>query len=217
MTSCEALIRWPHATRGMVPPVQFVPIAEQTGLIREMTYLVLETAVQQQRAWLDAGLSRPIAVNLSVRNLYDPKLLTRIRRLLGALGIDGKSMEFEITESALMEEPEVAKEVIAGLGALGSKVYIDDFGTGYSSLSYLVSLPVHALKIDRAFVVQMTKNKQAHSVVASIISMAHGLGLRVVGEGVETETELEMLASMGCDEAQGYFIAKPSPPEDLPA
>jgi EAL domain-containing protein (putative c-di-GMP-specific phosphodiesterase class I) len=118
-------------------------------------------------------------------------------------------IEFEITESALMEEPEVAKAAIAALRAAGFRIYIDDFGTGYSSLSYLVSLPVHALKIDRAFVQQMTKSREAKSVVASVISMAHGLGLRVVAEGVELAEELEMLKTLDCDDAQGYFIARP--------
>jgi diguanylate cyclase (GGDEF)-like protein len=209
VASCEALIRWPHATKGMISPVQFVPVAEQTGQIRELTYFVLDSAVRQQRAWLDEGKRTPIAVNLSVRNLYDPRLVEHVEGLLATWGLPPALIEFEITESALMEEPTVAKATIAALRDKGFKIYIDDFGTGYSSLSYLVSLPVHALKIDRAFVQQMTRSREAHSVVASVISMAHGLGLRVVAEGVETAEELEQLSTLGCDEAQGYFIARP--------
>jgi EAL domain-containing protein (putative c-di-GMP-specific phosphodiesterase class I) len=214
---CEALVRWPHPQRGMISPGEFVPIAEQTGLIREMTYLVLESAASQQRSWSSAGNRIPIAVNLSVRNLHDPGLLHRIEELCATWGLPAESLEFEITESALMEEPAVAKAAIAGLRATGSKIYIDDFGTGYSSLSYLVSLPVHSLKVDRSFVAGMTKSREAHSVVASVVSMAHALGLRVVGEGVETSVELEQLRCMGCDEAQGYFIGRPVPAESFQA
>jgi len=214
-SGCEALIRWRHPSRGMIPPGQFVPIAEQTGLIREMTYFVLDAAVRQQRSWMTAGKPLPIAVNLSVRNLYDAGLMERIEGLLGTWGVPPELVEFEITESALMEEPDAARAAIANLRRRGSKIYIDDFGTGYSSLSYLVSLPVHALKIDRAFVVQMTRSPEARSVVASIISMAHGLGLRVVAEGVETAGELAQLKEMDCDDVQGYYTGRPVPAEEF--
>lgn len=214
-TSCEALLRWKHATRGMVSPAQFVPIAEQTGLVREMTYFVLEAAVRQQRIWMAAGTPLPIAVNLSVRNLYDAQLIERIDGLLSTWGVPSELIEFEITESALMEEPDTARAAIAHLRSNGSKIYIDDFGTGYSSLSYLVSLPVHALKIDRAFVIQMTKSQQAHAVVESIISMAHSLDMLVVAEGVETVLELAMLRSLECDVVQGYYCGRPLPPEEF--
>jgi diguanylate cyclase (GGDEF)-like protein len=213
--SCEALVRWNHPVKGMIPPVQFVPIAEQTGLIREMTYFVVEAAVRQQRAWLDIGKPMPIAVNLSVRNLYDVQLNEQIEGLLATWGIPPELIEFEITESALMEEPDLAHAAIARLRSKGSKIYIDDFGTGYSSLSYLVSLPVHALKIDRAFVVQMTKSREAHAVVASIISMAHELGLRVVAEGVETAEELAQLRDLNCDDVQGYYTGRPVPADEF--
>jgi EAL domain-containing protein (putative c-di-GMP-specific phosphodiesterase class I) len=212
---CEALVRWPHPERGLISPGQFVPIAEQTGLIREMTYLVLESAASQQRSWSSAGNSIPIAVNLSVRNLDDPGLLHRIEELCATWGLPAESLEFEITESALMEHPAVAKAAIAALRARGSKIYIDDFGTGYSSLSYLVSLPVHSLKVDQSFVVEMTKSREALSVVTSVVSMAHALGLRVVAEGVENSEQLEQLRRMGCDEAQGYYIGRPVPAESF--
>ena len=207
----EALIRWPHPGKGMIPPVQFVPLAEQTGLIRSMTYLVLETAIRQQRAWLDAGSTLPVAVNLSARNLYDPELVQRIEALLNTWGIEPRFLELEITEGALIEDTQTARAVLERLRPLCGKIYIDDFGTGYSSLSYLVSLPVHALKIDRSFVIQMTKSRQARSVVESVISMAHALGLRVVAEGVETSEDASILRQLGCDEAQGYLFGRPTP------
>jgi diguanylate cyclase (GGDEF)-like protein len=211
----EALLRWTHAVKGPISPAQFIPVAEQTGLIRPLTDLVLDMAVRQQRAWVEEGLSIPIAVNLSTRNLYDSRLLSRIDGLLNTWGISPELLEFEITESALMEEPDVARALIAALRARGSKIYIDDFGTGYSSLSYLVRLPVHALKIDRAFIVQMTKSAEAHAVVSAITSMAHSLQLKVVAEGVETERELALLRDMGCDQIQGYHTGRPMSADDF--
>jgi diguanylate cyclase (GGDEF)-like protein len=205
----EALLRWRHPDRGNISPGQFVPLAEQTGLIRQMTYLVIETAIRQQRAWLESGVRLPVAVNLSVRNLYDPRLLERIEGLLATWGVPGELLEFEITEGALVEEPQTARAVLERLRKGGGKIYIDDFGTGYSSLSYLVSLPVHALKIDRSFIVQMSASKEARSVVSSVISMGHQLGLRVVAEGVERAQERDALIAMGCDEAQGYLFSPP--------
>jgi diguanylate cyclase (GGDEF)-like protein len=212
----EALVRWRHPERGNISPGQFVPLAEQTGLIRQMTYFVVEAAIRQQRAWLDAGLRLPVAVNLSVRNFYDPRLVERIEGLLATWGVPGALLEFEITEGALVEEPQTARAVLERLRKAGGKIYIDDFGTGYSSLSYLVSLPVHALKIDRSFIVQMFASKEARAVVASIVSMGHELGLRVVAEGVEQPHERDALVAMGCDEAQGYLFSPPVVQEKFP-
>lgn len=213
----EVLVRWRHAERGELSPGQFVPLAEQTGLIRQLTYLVIETAIRQQRDWLDAGLRLPVAVNLSVRNLYDPRLVERIQGLLATWGVPGELLEFEITEGALVEEPRTARAVLERLRSAGSKIYIDDFGTGYSSLSYLVSLPVHALKIDRSFIVQMSGSEEARAVVSSVTSMGHQLGLRVIAEGVEHAQERDALIAMGCDEAQGYFFGRPMEPDALRA
>jgi diguanylate cyclase len=212
VTGSEALLRWQHPERGGVSPVQFVPLAEQTGLIGPMTYLVIETALRQQRVWLDQGLRLPVAVNLSVRNLYDPRLLQRIEGLLATWGVPGELLHIEITEGALVADPAAARQVLDRLSALGCRTYIDDFGTGYSSLSYLVSLPVHALKIDRSFIVRM-QAREALTIVSSIIGMAHGLGMRVVAEGVEREAERDMLVALGCDEAQGYLFGRPAPAE----
>jgi len=210
----EALIRWMHPKRGMIPPLQFIPLAEETGLIRQMTYGIIETAVRQQHAWARQGLTLPTAVNLSVRNLYDPRLIDAFSEQISTWGIDSQLIDFEITESALVDDPESAKHALSLLRQKGSSLYIDDFGTGYSSLNYLVSLPVHFLKIDRTFVTQMKSRKEARAVVASVISMAHNLGLQVVAEGVETQEEADTLKALGCDQGQGYLFHKPLPPSE---
>jgi diguanylate cyclase (GGDEF)-like protein len=213
ISGAEALVRWNHPKRGFLPPAKFVPLAEDTGLIRVMTEMVIAVAVRQQHAWVDRGIALPVAVNLSANNLYDPRFFDTFQALLETWGVQASLIEIELTESALVDDPETARRVLERLRQFGCKIYIDDFGTGYSSLNYLVTLPVHALKIDRSFVHQMSKSREAHSVVASIISMAHNLGLRVVAEGVETAEDLEMLRQLGCDEAQGYYFAKPLPAE----
>lgn len=211
----EALVRWQHPDKGMVPPMQFVPIAEQTGLIRPMTIKVIELAVRQLAAWDALGIQQPIAVNLSPRNFHDPDLLDQVQRMLGTWNVPATSLEFEITESALAEDPQAARSVLQKLRSLGCKLYIDDFGTGYSSLSYLVTLPVDALKIDRSFVKQMTRTKEARAVVSSVISLAAQLGLQTIAEGVETAGDADLLQQLGCDAAQGYFFARPAPADKL--
>jgi len=211
-TGGEALLRWPHPTRGMVPPGEFVALAEDIGQMRALTNEVIDLAVRQQHAWGDAAL--PLAINLSVRNLRDPQFLPTLDGMIGTWGLRRELLHFEITESSLMDDPEAARRVLMELRDRGSKIYIDDFGTGYSSLSYLVRLPVHALKIDRSFVLQMTKSERAQALVASVISMAHTLGVSVVAEGVETAADAEMLRAMGCDEAQGYYFSRPLPADE---
>lgn len=207
----EALVRWMHPKRGLIPPLQFIPLAEETGLIRQMTYGILESAVRQQHAWARQGLKLPTAVNLSARNLYDPRLIDAFSELVSTWGIEAALIDFELTESALADDPERAKQVLSWIRKMGSSIYIDDFGTGYSSLNYLVSLPVHFLKIDRTFVIQMKSSKEARAVVASVISMAHNLDLQVVAEGVETQYEADTLKALGCDQGQGYLFGKPLP------
>ncbi len=211
VVGAEALVRWMHPRRGMIPPGQFIALAEETGLIRQMTYSIIENAVRQLHAWRHLGQKLPIAVNLSVRNLYDPRLLSVFSDLLSTWGIEDRLIDFEITESALADDPEMAQQAISAIRKRGSSIYIDDFGTGYSSLNYLVSLPIHYLKIDRSFVSQMKSKREAHAVVASVISMAHNLGLQVVAEGVETRAEADALRDLGCDQAQGYLFYKPLP------
>lgn len=217
LRGAEALVRWPHPVRGLVSPAQFVSLAEETGLIRPMTTRLVEAAIRQQHMWMRAGRAMPVAVNLSVRNLYDPLFLESLETLLETWGVAANLIDFEITESALVDDPDTAKRVLTRLRQLGSRIYIDDFGTGYSSLNYLVTLPVHALKVDQSFVRQMETSPEAHSVVASIISMAHNLGLEVIAEGVETEAHRKTLAELGCDKMQGYLVSKPLPPDEYEA
>jgi diguanylate cyclase (GGDEF)-like protein len=217
ISGAEALARWSHPVRGMVPPMRFVSIAEQTGLIGPMTSLVIELAVGQLAAWRGRAKPVPIAINLSPRNLHDAKLLDGITNALARAGVPPSLLEVEITESALAEDPQHARGVLERLRALGSKIYIDDFGTGYSSLSHLVSLPIDALKIDRSFILQMGRNSQARAVVASIILMARELAVGTVAEGVETQQDVDLLRELGCEQAQGYFYGRPVPPEAFTA
>jgi diguanylate cyclase (GGDEF)-like protein len=215
MLSVEALVRWIHPDRGMIPPAQFIPLAEQTGLIRPMTLAILQIAAQQQAIWIARGLQTSIAINLTARSLVDPHFLSRFSEILANAGVPPGLIDIEITESSLVDDPEGAQRMLTELRELGCQIYIDDFGTGYSSLSYLVKLPVHALKIDRSFIIEMDKNQGAYLVVASVISMAQSLGLRVVAEGVETNEDVERLRELGCDEGQGYLYCKPQPAAEL--
>lgn len=211
----EALARWQHAAKGNISPAVFVSIAERTGLIRQLTDAVTEQAIRQLGDWKQQAKQIPVAVNLSARNLHDPRLLEKLDDLLATWNVAPQLLHYEITEGALVEDPENARKVLQRLRELGGQLYIDDFGTGYSSLNYLVSLPVHAVKIDRSFVRQMTKSREAHSVVASVILMAHELGLRVIAEGVETAEEAHILRNLKCDEAQGYYFGRPVPPDQF--
>ena len=207
IVAAEALVRWRHPQRGMVPPGEFIGVAEQTGLIRPLTAHIIALEVNQQQAWRAMGVQLPVAVNISARTLLEPQWQRHLTGVLGERGIAPDMIELEITESALVEEPTIAALVLTTLRDLGFRIHIDDFGTGYSSLNYLVSLPVHALKIDRTFVASMKANHDAYLVVSSVVSMAHGLGLRVIALGT--------LRDLGSNEAQGYFIAKPMPAEEF--
>ncbi|HZP92035.1 MAG TPA: EAL domain-containing protein [Burkholderiales bacterium] len=213
----EALVRWGHPAKGLVSPRLFIPLAERTGLIKPLTYWMLDAACRQCRAWRDAGLSLPLAVNLSARNLRDPRLLDTLRGLFATWAIGHGELEIELTESTLMEDPAGAQEVIRALHAMDIPLYIDDFGTGYSSLTYLERLPVNAVKIDQSFIAAMGKTEGATKIVRSIIELAHNLGMKAVAEGIETAEALEHLAAMGCDGAQGYYIARPMPAGDVAA
>ncbi|MEJ2060358.1 MAG: EAL domain-containing protein [Gammaproteobacteria bacterium] len=206
----EALTRWTHPVHGAVAPCEFVPVAEHTGLIKPLTYWVLETAVKQHRLWnQEHGLSLPIAINLSAHNLKDKTLIKRIETLLQTWGIEPEQLHLELTESALMENPAHALGVLTTLHNMGLALYIDDFGTGYSSLGYLQKLPVDAIKIDKSFVQAMPQSNDSEVIVTSTIELAHSLGLQVVAEGVEDQQTLERLEQMGCDAAQGYHISRP--------
>ena len=211
----EALVRWEHAEHGLIPPDEFIPLAEHTGLIRTLTLFVLDDALKQCRTWQDDGLRLGVAVNLSVRNLYDPSFADEVARLLGKYRIEPQLLELEITESVIMADPLRAMAVLARLSALGVGLSLDDFGVGYSSLAYLKRLPVTEIKIDKSFVMNITSDESDALIVRSTIGLARSLGLRVVAEGVETEEAWARLVALGCDIAQGYYLCRPQPAAEL--
>jgi diguanylate cyclase (GGDEF)-like protein len=211
VTGVEALLRWQHPTRGMISPVVFIPVAERFGLIGQLGQWVIDEACRQTRQWLDEGLRMRVAVNLSVHQLRQPDLATRVQEALSTYGLDPATITFEVTESAAMEDTQGALRMFDLLAALGVKLSIDDFGTGYSSLSYLRKLPARQLKIDRSFVKDLQPQGDARAVVAAVVSLAHALGLHVVAEGVETLEQERILLEIGCDEFQGFRYAKPMP------
>ncbi|MBD0291554.1 MAG: EAL domain-containing protein, partial [Thermoleophilia bacterium] len=211
----EALVRWNHPERGLLPPSEFVPLAQHTNLIRPLTLFVLEAALEQCRAWKDDRLSLRVAVNLSARSLLDADLAVDVERLLARLDLEPDVLELEITETMIMADPARAAAILGDLNALGVRIAIDDFGTGYSSLAYLSGLPVDEIKIDRSFVAAMGENASDAAIVRSTIDLGRNLGLGVVAEGVETEDVWRALRELGCDAAQGYFLSRPVPPRVL--
>jgi len=217
VTAVEALMRWQHPTRGLVPPSSFVPVAEQTGMIVPLTLWVIREACTQLRRWDDdpatAGLS--IAVNISGRLVREPGIGSAIARELHRALIDPHRLILEITESLLMEDRSYAVQTLCQLRALGARLSVDDFGTGYSSLSRLNKLPIDEVKIDQSFICQLEHGEAGRTIVQASVAMAHGLGLRVVAEGIETERQLSILRSIGCDDGQGYFFGRPTAPEQL--
>ncbi|TAK07351.1 MAG: EAL domain-containing protein [Candidatus Manganitrophaceae bacterium] len=215
MIGVEALVRWKHPELGIVPPDQFIPLAEQTGLIRPLTLWVLNAALAQCRTWRDEGQEIRVAVNLSTRNLQDPQLSEQVLNALRTHGVPPDFLELEITESILMADPPRAMEILSGLNEKGVRFSIDDFGVGYSSLGYLKRLPVSAIKIDRSFVKNMVTDEEDVTIVRSTIDLAHNLGRKVIAEGVETGEIRGRLASLGCDAAQGYFFSRPVPAANL--
>jgi diguanylate cyclase (GGDEF)-like protein len=215
LAGVEALVRWNHPELGRLPPVEFIELAEQTGLIRPLTEYVLDLAMHQARAWRDAGLELCVAVNLSPRSLGDRKFADRIKRQLAATGLASGALMLEITESTLMNDPAGAMETIRALHTMGIELSIDDFGTGYSSLAHIKRLPIAELKVDRSFVSSMLTSPNDAVIVRSTIDLAHNLGLRTVAEGVEDAETLERLAELGCDCAQGYYLARPLAPHAL--
>jgi diguanylate cyclase (GGDEF)-like protein len=215
VVGAEALVRWQHPTRGLVPPMQFIPFAEQTGFIRMLSAWVLAGAATFARQAADAGLTLKLSVNLSTRDLMDQELPAKIEALMAPLAVPAETICLEITESAIMDDPERALSTLEHLHAMGFKLSIDDFGTGYSSLAYLKRLPVDELKIDKSFVMAMERDLDDARIVRSTIELAHNLGLTVVAEGVETIKAWALLAKLGCDEGQGYYISKPMPQEQF--
>ena len=212
----EALIRWDHPVLGLLPPDRFIPLAEHTGLIKPLTTWVLDTALSQLRRWQDTQewpfpTAFAMAVNVSTRSLLDDTFPSEVLAALDRWGVPAHLLELEITESAIMADPARAHRLLTELAAVGVKLAIDDFGTGYSSLAYLKNLPVDKLKIDRSFVLHMHQDPNDAIIVRSVIDLGHNLGLKTVAEGIEDCDTWQHLASLGCDGAQGYYLARPMP------
>jgi predicted signal transduction protein with EAL and GGDEF domain len=205
----EALVRWNHPQLGCIGPDGFIPLAEQTGVIKPLTEKVLEASLQQCRAWRRAGLEVTVSVNVSTRSLLDHDLPGIIGALLAGLDLHASALQLEITESRIVANLPRARASLEELRAMGVMIAIDDFGTGYSSLSQLQQLPVDEIKIDRSFVTRMETDRQDAVLVHSIIDLGRNLGLRVTAEGVETENVKQVLAKLGCDYAQGFHVGRP--------
>ncbi|MFN4119790.1 putative bifunctional diguanylate cyclase/phosphodiesterase [Acidovorax sp.] len=213
--AAEALVRWQHPQRGLVPPMQFIPFAEQTGFVRQLTLWIFEEVARLLARLRAEGTALRVSVNLSTRDLLDPDLSQRLAAILARHGVPASAFCLEITESAIMDDPQRAEAMLNRLSEQGFKLSIDDFGTGYSSLAYLKRLPVDELKIDKSFVMGMDTGEDDAMIVRSTIDLAHNLGLTVVAEGVETAAILERLRLLACDEAQGYHMARPLPVDEF--
>ncbi len=212
----EALLRWQSERLGFVPPDKFIPVAEQSGLIDGIGDWVINTACRQLRSWMDSGLTVvPIAVNISGVQLRQPNIATRIMHILDKFNIDKRLLEIELTESSLVSTGETPFTILKQIKDMGIRVTMDDFGTGYSSLSYLRKIPLSCLKIDRSFVFDLNKDENADKLVASIVSMAHELGLEVVAEGVEEKHQADHLIDLGCEYLQGYYFSRPIPHDEV--
>jgi EAL domain-containing protein (putative c-di-GMP-specific phosphodiesterase class I) len=216
IAGAEALLRWTHPIRGPVSPAQFIPVAEDCGLILPIGTWVLRQACQQAQAWVAAGLPMgTMAVNISAMQLREGTFVDSVFAILKETGLDPKFLEVELTESVLMKHAESTASILKALKARGVQVAVDDFGTGYSSLSYLRKFPIDALKIDQSFVSQITTVPDETIIVKAVVSMGRSLKLRVVAEGVETQEQLAFLQAHQCDEAQGYFFSRPVPPQQF--
>jgi len=212
ITGMEALVRWQRPDMGMIPPMQFIPLAEETGLIVPIGEWVLRTACAQTKTWFDQGLSPlRVSVNLSARQFVDEQLLGMVAKVLAETRLPPAALELEITESTVMPEPERAANLLNELKKMGISISIDDFGTGYSSLAYLKRFPIDCVKIDRSFIKDLPGDEDDASITHAIIMMAHGLNLSVVAEGAETAAQVDFLRAHGCDEVQGYYFGKPMP------
>jgi diguanylate cyclase (GGDEF)-like protein len=213
----EALMRWTHSREGTISPAIFVELAESAGLITPLTQWVLEAAFRARHRWHEADFEQPLAVNLSARDLHDPRLVDRVRDLMSTWGTHEGWMQFELTESALMIEPATVIDTLGRLRDLGIELMVDDYGTGYSSLRYLQQMPVSSIKIDQSFVRRMIADPESAAIVHSTVELCHALRMRAIAEGVEEEPVFDALAALGCDAAQGYFVGKPLPVGDFPA
>lgn len=208
----EVLLSWLHPRKGLVSPLEFIPLAEETGWIIPIGEWVLHTACTQAKAWQIAGLSPlQIAVNLSARQFNQPNLRNRVVQILQETNLEPKYLELELTESTIVENPKIAIQIMSDFKNLGIEISIDDFGTGYSSLNYLKQFPFNTLKIDRLFVSNINNDAKNAAITTAITQMAHTLNLKVIAEGVETQAELSFLCQHNCDAAQGYLFSRPIP------
>jgi len=215
--SVEALVRWQHPERGMIPPDQFIPFAEHTGFIREITKWVIDKSLAQIVSWRRAGLNIGVAINVSARDLVYEDLPSFVDDKLLEHGLGADRITLEVTESAVMDDPKRACEALKRLAKLGVRLSVDDFGTGYSSLAQLKRMPVQEMKIDKSFVLELPTNPNDTVIVRSTINLAHSMGLEVVAEGIEDAQTLSLLQGWGCDFGQGYFLSKPLPAPQLEA
>jgi EAL domain-containing protein (putative c-di-GMP-specific phosphodiesterase class I) len=215
LVGAEALLRWQHPVRGLLPPMEFIPFAEQTGFIRMLTMWVFEESARMWRVLNEGGVRIVVSVNLSTRDLLDVELPQKFEALLIKHIVPAEAFCLEITESAIMDDPQRAMATLERLSSLGFRLSIDDFGTGYSSLAYLKRLPVDELKIDKSFVLNMAKDTDDARIVRSTIDLAHGLGLTVVAEGVENAQAWDLLRDLSCDEAQGFHMSRPIPAHEF--
>jgi diguanylate cyclase (GGDEF)-like protein/PAS domain S-box-containing protein len=215
LVGCEALIRWRHPTQGMISPAQFIPLAEETGLIVSIGEWILRTACRQAKEWENAGTRLRIAVNISARQFHQGDLATTVERMLREFDFAPELLELELTESIVMEDSARTMEVMEKLHRMGVQMSIDDFGTGYSSLSYLKRLPIHILKIDQSFVRDINTDPDDRAIVTAVIALAHSMKLKVVAEGVENKEQLRFLREHRCDTAQGFLFSKPLPATEM--
>jgi EAL domain-containing protein (putative c-di-GMP-specific phosphodiesterase class I) len=211
----EALLRWRDPERGVIGPAEFIPVAEESGMIQALGARVLRDACRQVVQWHRQGMMLRLSVNLSLQQLQHDGWLAVVEEALGASGLAAHYLDLEITESVIITHPEKAVATLVKLKDRGVSITVDDFGTGYSSLSYLARLPIQAVKIDQRFVHGLAQNRNDEAITQGIIALSHSLGLRVIAEGVETPAQLEFLRAHGCEEAQGYLIARPLEGKDL--
>jgi len=217
LSGCEALVRWNDSRYGWIKPDYFIPLAEKSDLIDILTYWSINVALREWSEFSASGAPGSIAINLSAKLLQSREVVGLVSRAMNIWGAQPASLVLEVTESAMMSDPDAALHTLTALNEMGITLSIDDFGTGYSSLAYLRNLPVGELKIDKSFVLHMAEDQQDRKIVQSIINLAHNLEMRVVAEGIENQQTLDMLISMGCDHGQGYYIGRPMPIDEMPA
>jgi diguanylate cyclase (GGDEF)-like protein len=215
VVAAEALIRWLHPQRGLISPDDFIPLVQETGLVKPLTHYVLDLALRQCRKWIESGRPLRVAVNLAMRNLIDVEFPHEVSELLERYGVPAELLTLEITEGSVIADPRRTEAVLGRLAAMGVRLSVDDFGTGYSSLTYLTRLPVDEIKIDRSFVTNMSSSPANEVIVRSTIDLARNLGKEVVAEGVETVEVLLRLEALGCDLVQGYYMTRPLPADEF--